>query len=198
MKRTCLLLTILALSFLMLASARAQSLQWSYTNEIPTLYSNGTVNVSSASDGSGGSVWLLQMNEGFFLPGFPGLPYSLTHRVIWLNKSGAPILTNDLATTTTGTINSSIIRCARNEVAIQFKESSSLILTPTTNVLRRFILTHGAVRQVDTLLDTNEVVSGVTGLLSPTPPTVAADKAGFFTHTVNPPPTEFIVHRYSN
>ena len=61
-----------------------------------------------------------------------------------------------------------------------------------------FVYASAGAIQGDTLLDTNEVVSGVTALLSPTPPTVAADKSGFFTHTVNPPPTEFIVHRYSN
>ena len=104
---------MVALSFLTLASAQAQALKWSYTNALPSQFTNNTFFVSSIGDGAGASAWLVQASS--FFPGLPGIPGPIQfQRIIWLNKSGAPILTNDIPTGI-DFVTATLVRLTRNE-----------------------------------------------------------------------------------
>jgi hypothetical protein len=188
MKRTSSLLAVIALSFLMLASTQAQALKWSYISAIPSQFTNDFFSVSSIGDAAGASAWLLQGSFSIF-PGIPG-PVQF-QRIIWLNKSGTPVLTNDIPVGT-DFVTATLVRLSRNELVVQLK--GIINLTNNVNVLRHFTVAHGDVRETDTELLTTEIVSGI----GTTSSLLATDKTGFFTYTLGVPAVpEFVVRRYA-
>ena len=191
MKRTPSPLAVIVLSLLMLATAHAQGLKWSYTNAIPSQFTNSTFSVSSVGDGTGASAWLVQASSFFFPGPFP-LPGSVQfQRIICLNKSGAPVLTNDI-TANNGFLAATLVRLSRNELVVQLKGTEDI--TNTVNVLRHFTLAHGDVRETDTELLATEIVSGI----GTSTALQATDKTGFVTYTLGVPSVpEFVVRRYA-
>ena len=95
MKRTVLFSVLLLL--LSVVDGRSQVLRWAYTNALPAEFTNGyNLITRSTYDGAGGSVWLINVlpSDPFPAP-FSGFSFT---RILWLNKNGRPIYTNDMGT----------------------------------------------------------------------------------------------------
>jgi len=188
MKRTIFLLALA--SSVLIPNARAQSLKWACTNALPEALTNGSsaLVLSSLNDDAGGSAWLYQEEHLFDSPPLAGLPL---RRLIWLNKSGRLILTNDI---TIGEISRDVwlVRLTRTELTVQITGYYvDVDVVQTTNILRRFILTRDGTTQKDTPLEPNERVNGNAQ------PFEVNDRTGFFTWTSRLPAVpEFVIRRY--
>jgi hypothetical protein len=186
-KRThiCLLATI---AFTLVSNA--QTLKWSYTNDLPTSLTNTlpTTVVSSLNDGAGGSVFLFQASTFIVIP-FPSIG-PLLQRVVWLNKSGEPIFTNDFGAG--GVTSVSLVRLEKNQLTVMLS-GFDILHPPSFNILRRYTFAHGTVTEKDTPLEINERVLLNNGF----PPAELNDKTGFFTFASHLPTSpEFVIRRY--
>ena len=150
-----LIAAILGVALITLAPARAQQLKWASTNALPDVFTNTGTVVTSAADGAGGSVWLVDsiphwvslrippqnddlifhdVNLGFPTNGNFLSFFAQAHRVIWFDKSGAMILNEDLTTTSTGG-GVSIVRVTRNDLVLQVRGLSGKALLGPSPVL---------------------------------------------------------------
>jgi hypothetical protein len=170
-------LALLPLMFISISS-NAQRLLWSYTNTLPAQFASG-MSIQSCVDGSGRCAWLLSMR--------PSDESERMSRLIWLDKDGSVLVTNDV--TSTNLFGRSIVRITRNEVAEQTKmyADGGVILS---NTLSRFTVgSQGVVRHQTQIHPGEAIRADWFG---------AQDRTGFFSSDWSLGSTQFIVRRYSN
>ena len=187
MKRTVLFSVLLLL--LSVVDGRSQVLRWAYTNALPAEFTNGyNLITRSTYDGAGGSVWLINVlpSDPFPAP-FSGFSFT---RILWLNKNGRPIYTNDMGTDYLD-VNVSFVTLEPDELTLSLSGRFPSSETDT-NILRRLSYVRGRLVEKNTPLEAGETVSSFN-----LPYPRASQRGGLFSRTSRLPDLpELVIRRY--
>ena len=180
---------LIAFALCTMVSARAQTLQWSSTNNLPTSFSNSILSVSAGVDGAGGSAWLVNGSIG------PFSGFSTAQHLIYLDRSGNLLMTIGVGSNGMTSTSASLVRVARNEVVVDIRGAVLSPAPTSVHFLRRYEIGKNVIGFTDTAVELNETFAPP----APVGSVALTDKTGFFSYTLGTPqfPT-IMMRRYSN